>query len=48
MLKQIVKGQQQELKVKDQKVKEVWSPNQEVLSHGARTWAGKEINEKIP
>ncbi len=36
MLKQEVKGQQQEQEVKDQKVKEVRSPNQGVLGHGAR------------
>ncbi len=33
MLKQKVEDQE----VKDQKVKEVRSPNQEVLGHGART-----------
>ncbi len=36
MLKQEVKAQQM-LEVKDQKVKEVRSTNQEVLGHGART-----------
>ncbi len=31
MLKQEVKGKQQEQKLQDQNVKEVWSPNHEVL-----------------